>query len=424
MRKTILLTTALCLVSWGASAAETTMTWEDCVRTASRNNPDLVAAGETVVQSRAAKALAGTNVYPQLSANAAAGESQSKKNGQKATHSDSYSYGVSGSLLLFDGLSASNAMRSAAQNLAAASEAYRFSSADIRLQLRTAFINMLKAQSLIRVAQDIVHIRGDELKLISLRYKSGLEHKGAWLDTKVSMTQAVIDLKQAVRGLKLARRQLNQAMGQKDDYNFRVSAGFDVKEAFSSQPDFAVIANNHPSVKQAKAKERSADFSLKAVRGSYYPQVSLQGSATKDGAQWPPEDRGLGAQVVVSLPLLEGGSRQAKVAQAESILRQSTAQLSSVQNSVQLGLAQAWEDFRQAVEAVRVAREALKANEERSLIAEAQYSTGFISYDNLTIIQNNLVQSKKSWLNARANALLTEARWVSAKGETLEYANQ
>ena len=83
-----------------------------------------------------------------------------------------------------------------------------------------------------------------------------------------------------------------------------------------------------------------------------------------------------------------------------------------------------WESFRESVEAVESAKESLSADEERSKIAEAQYSTGFITYDNWTIIEDNIVQSKKAYLNAQANALLAEAQWINAKGETLEYATK
>ena len=105
-------------------------------------------------------------------------------------------------------------------------------------------------------------------------------------------------------------------------------------------------------------------------------------------------------------------------------MRQAEAQLRSTEDSTVISLAQAWEAFREAAEAVESAQESLVANEERSKIAEAQYSTGFITYDNWTIIEDNIVQSKKAYLNAQANALLAEAQWIKAKGETLEYANQ
>ncbi len=405
-------------------AAKETLTWESCIQEASKNNPDLIVAGETIYQARASKAITASGVFPQFDAKASGGETQSKIDSQKTTTSDSYSYGVSGTLLIFDGLQSSNKIKAAAQNIVAAEALYRFSSADVRLQLRIAFVNLLKAQELVRVTQEIAKIREDELRLITLRYKAGLEHRGALLSTQASMTQAKFDLEQAVRNLNLVQRQLNKAMGRKDFVPLQVNDRFVVKEDFHKKPDFKVMAENHPSVKQAAAKRNSADFALRADRGSYYPQVSVQAGANKNGSDWPPQDRGLNAQLVVSVPLFEGGLRHAQVSQAESVLRQAEAQMRSVQDGTLLDLEQAWESFREAVESVESAQELLAANAERSKIAEAQYSTGFITYDNWTIIEDNIVQSKKAYLNAQANALLAEAQWIKAKGETLEYASQ
>ena len=77
-----------------------------------------------------------------------------------------------------------------------------------------------------------------------------------------------------------------------------------------------------------------------------------------------------------------------------------------------------------AIESVDVQLKSLDAAQERSKIAQAQYSTGFINFDNWIIIENDLVSAKKSYLQAQANALLAEANWIQAKGETLEYAQK
>ena len=69
-------------------------------------------------------------------------------------------------------------------------------------------------------------------------------------------------------------------------------------------------------------------------------------------------------------------------------------------------------------------RKSLDAALERSKIAEAQYSIGFITFDNWIIIQDDLVRAKRSYLDARAAALQAEASWIQAKGETLEYAQK
>ncbi len=424
MKKAAVLTFCFGLIFCSGPVLAAPLTWEDCVKEASRNNPDLIAAGETVYQAKASKAITTSGVFPQLDASASAGESRSKTGTQKTVTSDSYSYGLSGSFLIFDGLRSSNNIRAAVENIAAAQASFRFSSADVRLKLRTAFVGLLKAQELIRVTQEIAKIREDELKLITLRYKAGLEHKGALLATQASMTQAKFDLQQAVRNLDLAQRQLSKAMGRGEFVPLDVDGELVVKGAFHQKPDFQAIAQEHPSVRQAVSRRNSADFSLRAGRGGYLPQLSIQAGVNKDGSEWPPQDRGMNAQLVVSVPVFEGGLRRAQVAQAESALRQAEAQLTSARASAVLGLEQAWEAFRESVEAVESSRESLAANEERSKIAEAQYATGFISYDNWTIIEDNIVQSKKAYLNARASALLAQAQWINAEGATLEYARQ
>ncbi len=404
--------------------AKDVLTWESSIQEAGRNNPDLVVAVESVDQARSLKAITDSAVFPQLDANAGAGETRTTIDSAKTTTSHAYSYGVSGAWLLFDGFKSRNSIKAAALNIVAAQESYRFVSADVRLQLRTAFVALLKAQALIRVTQEIARIREDALKLITLRYKAGLEHRGALWTTQASMTQAKFDLQQAVRNLELAQRQLNKAMGRGVFKSIEASGELVVQEEFHQKPDFEAMAQQHPSMKQAMAKKNAADFTLRSIRGGYFPQLSVKAGADKNGSVWPPEDRGLSAQVVVSLPLFEGGLRSAQVSQAASVLRQAEAQVRSTLDSTRLDLQQAWETFREAVEAVESAKVSLAANEERSKIAAAQYSTGFISYDNWTIIEDNIVQSKKTYLNVQANALLAEAQWINAKGETLEYAYQ
>jgi hypothetical protein len=44
-----------------------------------------------------------------------------------------------------------------------------------------------------------------------------------------------------------------------------------------------------------------------------------------------------------------------------------------------------------------------------------------MNFDNWIIIEDELVRAKIAFLQAEANALLAEANWIQAKGETLEY---
>jgi outer membrane protein TolC len=112
----------------------------------------------------------------------------------------------------------------------------------------------------------------------------------------------------------------------------------------------------------------------------------------------------------------------AEVDQARALYNQARENERSAKDGIILALEQGWAGFQDAVETVEVQKKFLAAAQERATIAEAQYSLGLIQFDNWTIIEDDLVSSKKVFLNVQANALLAEANWIQAKGETLEYA--
>jgi len=86
-----------------------------------------------------------------------------------------------------------------------------------------------------------------------------------------------------------------------------------------------------------------------------------------------------------------------------------------------LALEQNWTGFLDAIDNVKVQKKFLTAAIERARIAEGQYSLGLIQFDSWTIIEDSLVKAKKTFIDAEASALLAEAGWIEAKGETLEY---
>ncbi|MCG2758757.1 MAG: TolC family protein, partial [Desulfobacteraceae bacterium] len=119
--------------------------------------------------------------------------------------------------------------------------------------------------------------------------------------------------------------------------------------------------------------------------------------------------------------IFEGGLRVAQVSGARALVNQLAENERSMRDGLILTLQQSWAALQDGLENVSVQDKVLIATQERSKIAQAQYSIGFVSFDNWTIIEDNLVKAKRVYLDAQASALLLEAKWVQAKGETLEY---
>jgi len=396
--------------------AQEKLTWQDCVKAARANNPSLISAQENVAQKKAAEDIAAGSRYPALDANAGAGRTQTKAAGQ-----NSYDYGVTASQTIFDGYKTQAAVKAGRENTRAAQAQYRFASAAARHALRAAFVDVLKCQELINVLADIAKIRTTDLAMIRLRYASGREHSGSLATAQASLSLAQHEVNQAKRNLTLARQSLAAAMGMKNDPGPQA-----VQEEFSlpamdETPDFAALASQHPSVKTAAAGGNIARLSIDTARADFFPQVSADASLAKNGSRWPPDGRQTSYGLRIEFPLFEGGLRQARLEQAWSTYRQSQADQRVTIDSVALTLQKNWLVAVDTCEAVAVQKEVLAAALERSKIAEAEYSNGFITFDSWTIIQNDYINAKKAYLNAQANALYAQADWQFAKGETLDY---
>ncbi|MBI3617885.1 MAG: TolC family protein [Candidatus Omnitrophica bacterium] len=393
------------------------MTWPDCLAEAKKNHPDLISAAESVNQKKAAKEVSVSALFPQTGADL---DISRVKTGN--TTANSYSYGVSGTQLIFDGMKISSEIKAASESVAAAEQNYRFASTEIRFNLRGAFVNLLKAQELVKVTEEIVNIRRDNLALIRLRYESGLEHRGALLTAEANFANANFELAQAKRNVEFVQRQLTKELGRKEFIPLTVAGDFTVRETAVEKPDFGALVKNNPSVLNALAQKNAASFGIQSARANFFPTVSGSAGTERSGATWPPDNDQWNAGVSVSLPLFEGGLKIAQLAQARSAYKRAEADERSTCDTIVVSLERTWAALRDTLETVDVRRKFLEASEERSRIAQAQYSTGFIAFDDWIIIENTLVEAKKSCLEGQAAALLAEAAWIHAKGETLEYA--
>jgi len=404
----------LCFPLHGA-LAEDALTWSDCIREAKKNHPDLISAEEGINQKKADKVITRSDLYPLV--DASADYSRIKT----TTERDSYSYGVSGSQLIFNGAKTLNDLKAASENIEAAQYSYRFVSSEVRYRLRSAFISLLKAQELMNITEEIARIRRDNLILITLRYEAGLEHKGALLTAEANITQAKFEIIQSRRNLEARQRELLKEMGRFEFSDICVKGNFEAIDPEPERPDFDALIEDNPSLKKLAAQKNSAFFGIKSKEADFYPEISVSAGTSMSGSDFPPDQDQWDIGVGLSLPIFEGGLRLAEIKKATAAYNQAQADERSERDSVVLALEQNWTGFLDAIDNVKVQKKFLTAAEERARIAEGQYSLGLIQFDSWTIIEDSLVKMKKTFIDAEANALLAEAGWIEAKGETLEY---
>jgi outer membrane protein TolC len=460
MKKRFLGSLALLICMTAAAVpvrGEEVLTWEECVAYALANNPDLRSSQELIRQTRANVGIARSGYLPQISASlgldAVRQDSESDLqrlklskmrstsqiqsaitndllNGRTTSRTDSVSYGVKGKQLVFDSMKTIYDIKSASSQMDEARYAHAVTSSRLRLNLRVAFVGLLKAQEQIQISKEIAERWKKNLDLVRMRYRAGREHRGSLLNAEANLASARQTLTQAERDLAVAQRSLLTQMGVSSLRPVRADGKLLNKKDEEKKPDFDAIAAAHPAVLQAKSLEKSARYSENARIASFFPVISVTAGADKsksyaDGATSVNKlnSVNLSAGIEFTMPIFTGGSNYYNLDKARSQARKARADEISAREQVVLILEQYWSNWRNAIDRVEVQRKFLEAAVERARISEAEYSLGLVIFDNWIIIEDQLSQMKMSYLDALADQSITEAQWIQAKGETLSYDN-
>jgi len=413
---------AVLLLSLGAPALageEAVLTWSDCVREAAEANPALAASLEGVEQKRAEKWVATSPMLPQISGEASASKLDNISGGGRR---DNNTYSVRADQLIFDGFKTYDEFKTAEHNIKASEFVSSVTSSDIRYNLRRAFAELLKAQTLVPITAGIIERRKENLRMIRLRYESGREHEGALLLAEADVAQANYDHGKARRDISVAQYALRRAMGWYDDRPVRVKGDFELMHSIEAKPDLRALASDHPAVGRSAAEKAAAEYQLKAAEAEFFPTFDLSAEVGKvRGGGFTGSSNGWQVGIGASMPIFEGGRRIANTRRAKARLYETRLNETNEYDSVLSDLESAWQTLKDATEYYNVQRKYLKANDVRAKIARAQYANGLLIFDNWIIIEDNYVRSQKAYVEAGAEMMIAEAVWVRARGETLSY---
>lgn len=398
-----------------SAAAEEVLTWDLCVKQASAANPDLAARRQTVRQAEAAVGVSGSSLLPQLSGSLSLGWSQA----EDLPASRSWGMGLSAQQLLFDGFKSWKAWQQAQADLEAARYDYADASASIRKQLDNAFISLLFAQASIGLTQSILELRQKNFDLVQMNYTAGRDNRGSLYLAQAQLDQAKADRKQADRNLVLARNGLGQQLGRSDFKDLQAQGDLFLP-AREAAPDFETLLSRHPQVRSFTARLESARLAKEMAESAYFPTLSAVAAGSWNGPDWVPGEQQLSTGLNLSWSLITGGKRMAQAAAAAAAWQQAQEELRSGRETVRYQLANAWTSLEQARDYVEVRQKFLTAAEERSRIADVEYKTGLIDFNNWTIIGDSLVSAKQAALSAQEQARNARAAWIQALGGGLE----
>lgn len=389
-------------------ATENNLSWKDCVNICLSNNFKLKQARENLVQSTLNKTITLSSYFPQISSS----YSWDLSGSESASSEHSSSIGLSGKQLIFDGLSSIVSIHRARLMEQVAQENYKIISANVRKTLRNAYADLLKANKLVSLTKDILQIRTDQYKAVKFHYQAGRENQGAVMLSDADKDSAKFEYEQAKRNMLLSSKALSLILGIPNT-NILLKETLSITPPTNSQKTL----DRNPQIIYSELQTAIDKDSLKMAEGAIWPQVSMNTKLGYSVNSWQPQ---WSVGLNIGLPLFEGFSTTARIKSARSTLKETQIKTTEEKYLLRLDIEKSLNNFKDSFTYLEIKKKRLEAMRERKKIADVQYSTGLITFDNWTIIYDNLVNSEKAVLEAQMQIIKAEAAYIAALGGTLE----
>lgn len=279
------------------------LTIDQAVDASLKYNPQAVQARQAlkVAESQARDALAP--YFPQISASAAertatnntrledktvktpAGNVTYK--GASNDTTDSYSAGFSVDQLLFDFGRTHYSVRQAHFRKIAAEERLRETENELSYQARLAYYRLLKAQSLLAVAEEAEAQSKLHFEQVTVLKEVGRGISADVARAEVDLVQARLNLVNAKSELETARAGLNQAMGLASDPDY-VLVDPPREEISGALEEFMAQARERdPELQALAAEEKAASAAVDYSIADLFPRLSASGSYNWSGTEFP-----------------------------------------------------------------------------------------------------------------------------------------
>jgi outer membrane protein TolC len=358
-------------------AAGTVLSLEDCLELAGAKHPDMAAAAAAVAASRGRLASAAAGDRMQLS-----GSVYSTRNYGLQGESTGYSAGLMASIKLYDANRSKYSADASRSMLDAAGEDARGALADVRANVKTAYLALLLAYETEHQREESVRAFERHLDKAKGFFDAGAKPRYDVTKAEVDLGNAQLSRAEASAAVRDARATLANAMGIDPSEDFDVErAEPDVPQPASWALDSAetLAIDNRADRKSSAFMMESGRSALKAEARAKSPTVSLAGgraSATDDLSDSERFRHEWNIELKMSIPVYDGGAAKAGVDIARAQMDSLAASHEKLRQSILLEVSLAKNNITKAREGIRISRLTVANAEENLKLAEGRYETG------------------------------------------------
>ena len=258
------------------------------------------------------------------------------------------------------------------------------------------YLETLRAKAAVDARKADVALNKELLRLAA-------ERKSAGMATSLDVTRAKVQLEDARQRLLVAengrdRGKLNliRAMGLSFDVRLVLTDEMKLVQISDQSMGEAlqVAKENRTELKVQKNRERLASLSLSSVTNERIPSIEAFGDVGLIGNQIPDALTTDNVQVLMRVPIFDGGQREGRISESRSLVRQEEIRTQDVQYQVALEVRDALITLSSAKQQVAVAQEGLKLSLTELELSRERFAVGVATNLEVTDAQTRVAQAR------------------------------
>lgn len=399
------------------------MTLDRCIELALGNNPQINAAFHDILASDARIKQVWANYFPQLSWQTGYTKIKQLQLSDALGRNLTFNYYILGQVTLQQMLYDFGVTQNQATIKRLDYEAYKTTLSatinDVIYQTKDAYFNLLFAFENRRVAEDTVKKFEMFYNQAKAFYEIGMNPKVDVTIAEVNLSNAKLQLIQADNAVNLAVAKLNNVMGVPfiDKYNVQERLKYQpVDVTFNKSVEIARDAR--PELKLAELKVESANQTMKLVKKSYFPTLSVEGQYQRGGKSWN-SNYGYNIGGYLNFPTINGMLIKNEIKEARYLYDKEIANAKNTQNSIYLEIQNAYLTLEEKKNQMPVAILGVKQAKENYELSYGRYRVGEASPTELKDAQINYQQAQLTYYNALYQYNSSKAALEKAIGKNL-----
>lgn len=392
--------------------------WMSAVNKFKVANPDIMVSQKNYEASQTQQKINQSVFFPKVYASLY----QNQSGGDSFDYNRNYGAQINFSQNIFNGFADLYKYQLADQNTQVSQYSLRITQASAGSELLQTYATVWFAKIYVKLTEDILKRRQDNLKNVNLQFLSGRENKGSVLLSESYVQQALYDQMLAQHQLADSLLRLKQLLVidnqisldlDENDIAFKKIMQKQLQEVKS----YDAILEKHPEYLQTYENQKIAETNSKLALSQFSPTVDLNGYYGDVDTRFFPQQNKWSLGVTLTVPLFDGFkdiyTYKASKFKTESLVYS----LQSKKDQLLSQLYQSYHNYLESQQKEKVDLSFAQAAEVRAVIARGKYKNGLMSFDDWDLVENDLINRQKTSINSQKDRVVKLAIWMQVQGQ-------